>query len=178
MKSNTTATERWCCVPATGCESSPETASTDRFALIATAAAALSARSCLIDGEAIASGPEGLADFQLLRRRAPAILSAFDLLELDGRDLRREPIEVRKAELAKLLRRSAIGLELNEHIDDGDASRVFEHACKLGFEGIVSKRKESKYQSGRSYDWLKMKNPSAPAAQREATEDWSIKGTR
>ena len=109
-----------------------------------------------------------MADFQLLRRRAPAILSAFDLLELDGRDLRREPIEVRKAELAKLLRRSAIGLELNEHIDDEDASRVFEHACRLGFEGIVSKRRGSRYQSGRSSDWLKMKNPNAPAAHREA----------
>ena len=108
---------------------------------------------------------DGLADFQLLRRRAPAILCAFDLLELDGKDMRREPIEVRKVELARLLRRSAIGLELNEHIDDEDAARVFEHACRLGFEGIVSKRRGSRYQSGRSYDWLKLKNPNAPAAQ-------------
>jgi len=146
---------------------------TERFSLIATAAAALSVRSCLIDGEAIASGDDGLADFQRLRRRAPAILCAFDLLELDGKDLRREPIEVRKAALARLLRRSAIGLELNEHIDDEDAARVFEHACRLGFEGIVSKRKGSRYQSERSYDWLKMKNPNAPAAHREALEDWN-----
>jgi bifunctional non-homologous end joining protein LigD len=149
---------------------------TDRFSLIATATAALNVRSCIIDGEAIASGDDGLADFQLLRRRAPAILCAFDLLELDGKDMRREPIEVRRAELARLLRRSAIGLEFNEHIDDEDAARVFEHACRLGFEGIVSKRRGSRYQSGRSYDWLKLKNPNAPAAQREATEDWSSKG--
>jgi ATP-dependent DNA ligase len=54
-----------------------------------------------------------------------------------------------------------------------DAARVFEHACRLGFEGIVSKRKGSRYQSGRSYDWLKMKNPNAPAAHREGLEDWS-----
>ena len=138
---------------------------TDRFSLIATATAALNVRSCIIDGEAIASGDDGLADFQLLRRRAPAILCAFDLLELDGKDMRREPIEVRRAELARLLRRSAIGLEFNEHIDDEDTARVFEHACRLGFEGIVSKRRGSRYQSGRSYDWLKLKNPNAPAAQ-------------
>jgi bifunctional non-homologous end joining protein LigD len=141
---------------------------TARFSLIAIAAAALDVQSCIIDGEAIASGDDGVADFQRLRKRAPAILSAFDLLELDGKDMRRVPIEVRKAELARLLRRSAIGLELNEHIDDEDAARVFEHACRLGFEGIVSKRKGSRYQSGRSYDWLKMKNPNAPAAHREA----------
>jgi bifunctional non-homologous end joining protein LigD len=77
---------------------------TERFSLIATAAAALNVRSCLIDGEAIASGDDGVADFEMLRRGAPAILCAFDLLELDGMDLRREPIEVRKALLARLLR--------------------------------------------------------------------------
>jgi bifunctional non-homologous end joining protein LigD len=87
--------------------------------------------------------------------------------------LRREPIEARKTALARLLRRSALGLEFNEHVEDEDAARVFEHACKLGFEGIVSKRKGSRYQSGRSPDWLKMKNPNAPAAHREALEEWS-----
>jgi ATP-dependent DNA ligase len=50
---------------------------------------------------------------------------------------------------------------------------VFAHACKLGLEGIVSKRKDSAYRSGRSPDWLKMKNPDAPAVTREAEEDWS-----
>jgi ATP-dependent DNA ligase len=49
---------------------------------------------------------------------------------------------------------------------------VFHHACKLGFEGIVSKRVGSPYRSGRSRDWLKMKNPNAPAVKREAEEDW------
>jgi hypothetical protein len=124
--------------------------------------------------EAIASGDDGLADFDLLRhRRATAILCAFDLLELDGDYLRGEPIDVRKAALAKLLRRSTIGLEFNEHIDNEDAARAFAHACRLGFEGIVSKRKGSRYQSGRSHDWLKMKDPNAPAAHRELSEDWS-----
>jgi bifunctional non-homologous end joining protein LigD len=49
---------------------------------------------------------------------------------------------------------------------------VFRHACKLGLEGIVSKRKDSPYRSGRSPDWLKFKNPDAPAVKREAEADW------
>ncbi len=53
-----------------------------------------------------------------------------------------------------------------------DAACVFAHACKMGLEGIVSKRKDSAYRSGRSPDWLKMKNPAAPAVKREADEDW------
>jgi bifunctional non-homologous end joining protein LigD len=60
---------------------------------------------------------------------------------------------------------------LNEHIDEpGDV--VFRHACRLGLEGIVSKRLGSPYRSGRSRDWIKSKNPSAPAVKREAEEDW------
>jgi bifunctional non-homologous end joining protein LigD len=64
------------------------------------------------------------------------------------------------------------GIRFNEHID-GDGPTVFAHACKLGLEGIVSKRKDSLYRSGRSRDWLKMKNPAAPAVKREAEEDRS-----
>src|SRR5215831_6806335 len=76
-----------------------------------------------------------------------------------AQDLRREPIESRKRELGKLLRWSAqIGLQLNEHIaEPGDV--VFRHACKMGLEGIVSKRLGSRYRSRRSKDWLKFKNP-------------------
>jgi ATP-dependent DNA ligase len=59
----------------------------------------------------------------------------------------------------------------NEHIE-GDGATIFRHACKLGLEGIVSKRKDSVYRSGRSPDWLKMKNPSCAAVKREAEEDW------
>src|SRR5215831_7535683 len=92
--------------------------------------------------------------------------------ELNSQDLRREPIESRKRELGKLLRWSAQnGLQLNEHIaEPGDV--VFQHACKMGLEGIVSKRLGSRYRSGRSKDWLKFKNPVAPAVKREAEEDW------
>jgi bifunctional non-homologous end joining protein LigD len=156
---------------------------TDRFPLVAAATRAPDISSCLIDGKAIASGDaDGLADFQLLRRRVPAILCAFDLVELDGKDMRREPIEVRKAELARLLHRSTIGLELNEHIDDEDAARVIERACRLGFEGIVPKRKGSRYQSGRSYDWLKSQPPTARQRKigrpRGCCSDSSAKSTR
>ena len=91
-------------------------------------------------------------------------LFAFDLIELDGDDLRREPLAVRKATLASLLARAARGLQLNEHMDEANGPLVFAHACKLGLEGIVSKRRNSPYRSGRSPDWIKSKNPAAPAA--------------
>ena len=97
---------------------------------------------------------------------------AFDLLELNGDDLRREPIEVRKATLASILRKSRPGVRLNEHLEHPDGAVVFQHACKMGLEGIVSKRLGSRYRSGRSPDWLKFKNPEAPAVKREAEEDW------
>jgi bifunctional non-homologous end joining protein LigD len=148
---------------------------TGRFPLIAQAAGALKLRSVLLDGEAVACDGEGLPCFDRLRYRRQddaVFLFAFDLLELNGQDLRPEPLEVRKRELGKLLRWAAqVGLQFNEHIaEPGDI--VFRHACKLGLEGIVSKRLGSRYRSGRSPDWVKFKNPQAPAVRREAEEDW------
>jgi bifunctional non-homologous end joining protein LigD len=96
---------------------------------------------------------------------------AFDLLELNGEDLRRRPIEERKRLLAKLLRGSRLSIVLNEHYEE-DGAIVFREACKLGCEGIVSKRLGSPYRSGRSAHWVKVKNPKAPAVKREAEEDW------
>jgi bifunctional non-homologous end joining protein LigD len=98
-------------------------------------------------------------------------LYAFDLIELNGDDLRPDPLEARKATLETILAKAASGIRFNEHIE-GDGETVFRHACKLGLEGIVSKRKDSAYRSGRSPDWLKMKNADAPAVKREAEEDW------
>jgi bifunctional non-homologous end joining protein LigD len=147
---------------------------TDRFPFIATAVAELPVKSCLIDGEAIVCDENGLAVFDLIRRHGAgerAVLSAFDLLELDGKDLRRRPIETRKAVLAKLLNGSHLSLVLNEHYEE-DGEIVFREACKLGCEGIVSKRLGSVYRRGRSPLWLKVKNPNAPAAKRESEEDW------
>jgi bifunctional non-homologous end joining protein LigD len=152
---------------------------TERFPLIAAAAGALNLRSCLLDGEAVASDGDGMPSFDRLRyRRADGavFLFAFDLLELDGRDLRREPLEVRKATLASVLRRVGTGLRLNEHLEHEDGDVVFRHACKMGLEGIVSKRLGSRYTSGRTRDWLKFKNPAAPAVKREAEEDWGRGG--
>ena len=88
-----------------------------RFPLAAAAVAVLPARSCLIDGEAIVTDQNGLAVFDLIRghRPAAAVLCAFDLLELDGEDLRREPIETRKSTLKSLLRGKHAGIAFNAH---------------------------------------------------------------
>ncbi len=146
----------------------------DRFPFIAIAVGKLPVRSCLIDGEAIVCDEMGLAVFDLIRRHgalASAVHCAFDLLELNGEDLRRQPIEERKWRLANLLDGSHLSLVLNEHFED-DGATVYHEACKLGCEGIVSKRLGSPYRSGRSAHWVKVKNPKAPAVKREAEEDW------
>ena len=148
---------------------------TDRFPLIVEALAKLRSRSCIIDGEAVACGDDGIPSFDRIRYRqhdATVFLYAFDLIELDGEDLRRDPLAVRKATLASLLARATQGLRFTEHLDEEDGSLVFAHACKLGLEGIVSKRRDSFYSSGHSPHWIKSKNPSAPAVRREAEEGW------
>jgi bifunctional non-homologous end joining protein LigD len=145
-----------------------------RFPFIATAVSKLPVRSRLIDGEAIVCDENGLAVFNLLRRHgalASAVHCAFDLLEFEGRDLRREPIEKRKALLAKLLKGQQMRIVLNEVYEE-DGAIVFREACRLGCEGIVSKRRGFVYRGGRSPLWLKVKNPNAPAVKREAEEDW------
>jgi bifunctional non-homologous end joining protein LigD len=122
-----------------------------RYPLIVEAVNALKVRSCLIDGEAVACDQNGLAVFELLREKRQGrhiFLYAFDLLELNGKDLKREPFEVRKATLASLLRSCPPGVRFNEHLTH-DGEVVFRHACKLGLEGIVSKRCGSIYRSGR-----------------------------
>src|SRR4029453_15983662 len=117
----------------------------------------------------------GMPSFDRIRYRrhdASVFLYAFDLIELNGDDLRREPLAVRKATLASVLAKAAPGLRLNEHIE-ADGPTVFAHACKMSLEGIVSKRKDSPYRSGRSPDWLKSKNPACEAVRREEEEGWS-----
>jgi bifunctional non-homologous end joining protein LigD len=84
---------------------------------------------------------------------------------------------MRKATLASILAKASSGIRFNEHME-GDGPTVFAQACKLGLEGIVSKRKDSAYRSGRSPDWLKMKNSEASAVKREAEEDWGKKKWR
>jgi ATP-dependent DNA ligase len=148
---------------------------TYRFPLIVEGIAKLRSRSCIIDGEAVSCGADGIASFNRVRYRrndAEVFLYAFDLIELNGDDLRRDPLAVRKATLESLLARASPGLRYNEHLDKEDGPLVFLHACKLGFEGIVSKRRDSPYSSGRSPHWIKSKNPQAPAVKRETEEDW------
>src|SRR5262245_11583342 len=127
-------------------------------------------------GEDVRMEPRnGVASFDRLRYRrddANVFLYAVDLIELNGDDLRREPLEVRKATLASVLAKASRGIRFNDHIKFDDGEIVFRHACKMGLEGIVSKRKDSPYRSGRSSDWLKMKNPACEAVRREAEEDW------
>ena len=147
---------------------------TYRFPLAVQAVAALPVNSCVIDAEAIVSDSTGLAVFNLIRsyRNGPrATLCAFDLIEVDGKDLRWQPIEDRKAALKKLINDKHPGIAFNKHFDV-EGSVVLHHACKLGCEGIVSKRLGSSYRFGRTNDWIKVKNPAAPAAKREAEEDW------
>jgi bifunctional non-homologous end joining protein LigD len=99
-----------------------------------------------------------------------AILYAFDLLELDGEDFRPQPLHARKARLEKLLAAARAGILYNEHVR-GDGQTVFEHACRMGLEGIVSKHRDHPYRSGRSKTWLKIKNPAAPGVTRFVRED-------
>ena len=153
---------------------------TPRFPFIAMAIAALPAQSCLIDGEAIVCDDKGLAVFELIRghrTHAGAVHCAFDLLELNGEDLRRTPLEDRKRLLQKLLRGAHSSIVMNEHYE-ADGATVYREACRLGCEGIVSKRLGSPYRSGRSPHWVKIKNAAAPAVRREAEEEWGTRASR
>ncbi len=148
---------------------------TDRFPLIVEAMTPLP--SCTIDGEAVACDDRGVPSFDLLwhgKRDDRVFLFAFDLIELEGDDRRRDPLDSRKLELCRLVAGAAPGLVLNEWVDgtEVDGETTFERACALELEGIVSKRKDSRYLSGRSPYWLKTKNPAGEAVEREAVVDW------
>lgn len=135
---------------------------TRAFAVIAEAARRLRARDAVIDGEAVAYGAAGLPDFQALRREIGRGRSgrlryhAFDLIHLDGHDLRDVSYVERKALLEKLLEGSPDVLSYVGYLDD-DGARVFAHACRMGLEGVVAKRARSPYRSGRVEDWIKLK---------------------
>jgi bifunctional non-homologous end joining protein LigD len=139
-----------------------------RFPLIVHAVTRLKARSAIIDGEAVVCGKNGVSDFDKLHCQHyddQVVLFAFDLLELDGDHWRSRPLEERKARLAKLLSKAGGGVYLSEHLA-GEGGVIFEHACRMGLEGIVSKRRDFPYRSGRSKCWIKVKNPASPAAVR------------
>jgi bifunctional non-homologous end joining protein LigD len=95
------------------------------------------------------------------RIKARLVYYAFDLLYLDGFDLRGATLSDRKRVLQALLE-SSTGVQLIKYVDHigGEGDVVFEHACKLELEGIVSKRSDSTYRSGRCSDWIKVKCPA------------------
>jgi bifunctional non-homologous end joining protein LigD len=84
-----------------------------------------------------------------------------------GEDVRRKPFAERKAILRKVLQRTRRGIQYVEH-SEGNGAQMFKAVCKLGLEGIVSKKLDAPYKSGPSKAWLKIKNPKAPAATRAA----------
>jgi bifunctional non-homologous end joining protein LigD len=136
---------------------------TREFPRIAEAVRALPCSSIVLDGEAICDGDDGRTDFGALLSPGgceEGYLTAFDLLMLGGKDLRTTPLEARRASLAALLSvaGSPDGIVFSEAFDDGAA--LFRHACRLGgIEGIVSKRRDRLYRSGRSSHWLKVLCP-------------------
>ncbi|HVV63691.1 MAG TPA: DNA ligase D [Pseudolabrys sp.] len=137
---------------------------TAKFPSIAAAVKKLPADSLLIDGEVVSEGDDGVSSFSLLqqdlknKRYDRMRFYVFDLLHRDGDDLRALPLEQRKEALAGLLARVAPEgpLRFSESIDEPGPTLV-KHACRLGLEGIVSKRRDAPYRSGRGHDWLKTK---------------------
>ena len=101
-----------------------------------------------------------------------AFLYAFDLLELNGDGPAPRAHRGAQGDAGEHPAQEPPRVRLNEHLEHDCGLTVFQHACKMGLEGIVSKRLGSRYRSGRSPDWLKFKNPAAPAVKREAEEDW------
>jgi bifunctional non-homologous end joining protein LigD len=133
----------------------------DTFLRGAEAILALPVDHAMFDGEAVVFRSDGHSDFPALRTNrgaAQASLVAYDLLQFQGEDWRKLALEVRRAQLESVV--SGIdGLTFSEAIE-GDGAIVFDHACKLGLEGIVSKRLGGLYASGRCRNWLKVKNPN------------------
>lgn len=141
---------------------------TKRFPRVVDAVQRLKVSSILLDGEGVVCDEQGLAVFDKLHSRAnddSVNLCAFDILELNGEDIRPLKLLDRKARLRKVLARTKDGIYYTDHIAD-DGKMVFEHACKFGCEGIVAKRIDGPYRSGRTTSWLKIKNPLSPAMKR------------
>jgi len=136
-----------------------------RYPLIAEAIAGLRVSSIVLDGEAVILDHAGNHDFDALWQRThdhEARLLAFDLLELNGEDYRTRPLIERKKCLARLLKAPRAGLGYVEHLT-GDGMTIFEHACRLGLEGIISKHADHPYRGGPTRSWRKVKNPAHPS---------------
>jgi bifunctional non-homologous end joining protein LigD len=144
----------------------------DRYPLITQAALRVRKESFVIDGEAVVLGPDGISDFEGLHSRKcneDVRLYAFDLLSDDGVDMRDETLQIRKLWLVK---RSSDGIIYNEHEAGPIGPRLFEQACLMGLEGIVSKRRDRGYKAGLCKDWIKVKNPKSAAMVRAKEGEW------
>jgi bifunctional non-homologous end joining protein LigD len=136
---------------------------THRYSLVSNAAARLPAKTAILDGEVVALLPSGVSSFQELQNAgkvgSPAnlVYYAFDLLYLNGHDLRSLPLVRRKVLLAELLKGTGTPrIQLSEHFE-GDGPAFFRRCCQMGLEGVISKRRDRPYHSGRSGDWIKSK---------------------
>ena len=132
----------------------------NRYRPIVEAAAALHVKSAIIDGEIVVLDDKGVSNIGLLRsamRLQPErmIFVAFDLLHLDGEDLRFKPLIERRARLQEIIPDDG-AIQLSQHLE-GDGAAFFAEADRLGLEGIVSKRASAPYRSGRTETWLKIK---------------------
>jgi bifunctional non-homologous end joining protein LigD len=130
---------------------------TKRFKKIADDAWHISAGSAIIDGEVVVPAADGTTDFSVLQnelkgRSTKIVMVAFDLLYLNGYDLRKLPLLERKAHLKTLI--AGTDIQFSESFEI-DGQQMFIHACKTGLEGVLSKVRDSKYPTGRSNDWVK-----------------------
>jgi bifunctional non-homologous end joining protein LigD len=142
---------------------------TDRYPLITEAALRIRVASFVLDGEAVLLGVDGRSDFDELHSRQhndEVQFYAFDVLMSDGDDLRKLPLSMRKANLARLLARRVNGIFLSDFERGEIGPDLFRHACLMGLEGLVSKRNDRAYRAGASPNWVKVKNPEHPAMAR------------
>ena len=140
-----------------------------RFLWIVEAALRNRRKQFVIDGEAVVLGVDGVSDFGGLRsgkHDAEVQLYAFDCLALDGDDLRKLPLSLRKTNLARMLERRPDGIFLAPYEQGEIGPDLFRKACEFGFEGLVSKHRDRSYHAGKSPNWLKVKNPKHPAMSR------------
>ena len=140
-----------------------------RFPLITEAALRNRNLSFVLDGEAVLLGVDGQSDFNGLHSRkhdAEVQFYAFDILMSDGEDVRKLPLSMRKASLARLLARRIDGIFLSDFEQGEIGPDLFRHACLMGLEGLVCKHRESSYRGGRFRHWIKVKNRQHPAYSR------------
>ena len=132
--------------------------------MIAEAALKNRIRQFVLDGEAVVLGVDGISDFNALhsnRHNEEVQLCAFDVLAMEGDDLRRLPLSMHKANLARLLRGRPKGIFINPFEQGEVGPDLFRKVCEFGLEVLVSKHRDRPYQSGKSKHWIKVKNPEA-----------------